>query len=48
MIVPKISVEHTKGNKRYYSYLYPIGDLAQGNFYVWVQPKAKECHKCEH
>jgi hypothetical protein len=31
-IVPKINVEHTKGNEGSYSYLYPFGDLAQGNF----------------
>ncbi len=30
-IVPKIGVEHTKGNEGSYSYLYPFGDLTQGN-----------------
>jgi len=29
--VPKISVQHTKGNGRSYPYLYPIGDLTQGS-----------------
>ncbi len=28
-IVPKIGVEHTKGNEGSYSYLYPFRDLAQ-------------------
>jgi hypothetical protein len=31
-IVHKISVEHIEGNERYYFYLYPFGDLAQGSF----------------
>jgi len=31
-IVPKTCVEQTKGNEGSYSYLYPFGDLAQGNF----------------
>ncbi len=31
-IVPKIDVEHTKKNEGFYFYLYPFGDLAQGNF----------------
>jgi hypothetical protein len=26
-IVPKIGVEHTKGNEGLYTYLYPFGDL---------------------
>jgi hypothetical protein len=31
-IVFKIDVEHTKGNEGFYLYLYPFGDLVQGNF----------------
>jgi hypothetical protein len=31
--VPKINVEQTKGNGKSYPYLYPIGDLVQGNFH---------------
>jgi hypothetical protein len=31
-IVPKIDVEQTEGNEGSYSYLYPFGDLVQGNF----------------
>ncbi len=31
-IVSKVSVEQTKGNERSYFYLYPFGDIAQGNF----------------
>ncbi len=30
--VPKINVEHTKGNEESYSYLYPFMDLVQGSF----------------
>ncbi len=33
-IVPKIGVEHTKGNDGSYFYLYPFGDLAQRNFQI--------------
>jgi hypothetical protein len=40
-IVPKIGVEHIKGNEGSYSYLYPFGDLTQGNlqggFYVCIK-----------
>jgi len=32
MIMPKTNVEHTDGNEGSYFYLYPFGDLAQGNF----------------
>jgi hypothetical protein len=28
----KHEYEQTKGNEGFYSYLYPLGDLAQGNF----------------
>jgi hypothetical protein len=31
-IVPKTCVEQIEGNEGFYSYLYPFGDLAQGNF----------------
>jgi hypothetical protein len=31
-ILPKIGVEQTKGDEGPYFYLYPFGDLAQGNF----------------
>jgi hypothetical protein len=31
-IVPKISVEQTKGNEGSYFYYYPFGDLIQGSF----------------
>jgi hypothetical protein len=31
-IVPKINVEHIKGNKGLFSYFYPFGDLVQGSF----------------
>jgi hypothetical protein len=31
--VPKIGVEYTEGNGRFYPYLYPIKDLAQGSFH---------------
>jgi hypothetical protein len=31
-IVLKTNVEHTEGNERPYSYVYPFGDLAQGSF----------------
>jgi len=31
-IVPKTSVEQIEGNEGSYSYLYPFGDLVQGNF----------------
>jgi hypothetical protein len=34
----KINVKQTKGNERFYLYLYPIGDLAQRNFYVCINP----------
>ncbi len=41
-IVPKISVEQTKGNERSYFYLYPFGNLAQksfqGGFYSCIKP----------
>jgi len=41
MIVPKINVEHTKGNEESYFYLYPFGDLTQrsfqGSFYVNIK-----------
>jgi hypothetical protein len=30
--MPKTNIEHTKGNKGSYSYLYLSGDLAQGGF----------------
>jgi len=34
-------VEHTKGNERFYFYLYPFGDLTkgsfQGGFYVCIE-----------
>jgi hypothetical protein len=31
-IMPKNGIEHTKGNKRSYFYLYSFGDLAQRSF----------------
>jgi hypothetical protein len=31
--VLKSDVEDIKGNGRFYFYLYPIGDLVQGNFH---------------
>jgi hypothetical protein len=31
-IMLKISVEHTERNEESYFYLYPFGDLTQGNF----------------
>jgi hypothetical protein len=31
-IMPKINVEQIEGNERSYSYLYPFGDLIEGNF----------------
>jgi hypothetical protein len=31
-IVPKISLEHTRGNERSYSYLYAFGDVTQEGF----------------
>jgi hypothetical protein len=31
-IVLKTSVEHIEGNEGSYFYLYPFGDLTQGNF----------------
>jgi hypothetical protein len=40
-IVPKTSVEQTKGNQGSYFYLYPFGDLVQesfrGGFYVCIK-----------
>ncbi len=30
--MPKINVEQIEGNERSYSYLYPFGDLIEGNF----------------
>ncbi len=30
-IVPKTNVEQTKRNERFKTYLYPFGDLGQGN-----------------
>ncbi len=43
-IVPKIGVEHTKGNEGSYFYLYPFGDLAQGSFqggfYVYIEQRS--------
>jgi hypothetical protein len=36
-IMPKVSVEHTKGNEGSYSYLYPFVDLVQGSFYVCIK-----------
>ncbi len=31
-IMPKTNVEHIEGNEGSYFYLYPFGDLVQGNF----------------
>jgi len=31
-IMHKINVEQIEGNEEFYSYLYPFGDLTQGNF----------------
>jgi len=31
-IMPKVGVEHTKGNERSFFYLYPFEDLIQGSF----------------
>ncbi len=40
-IMPKTNVEQIEGNEGSYSYLYPFGDLAQGNFqggfYMWIK-----------
>jgi hypothetical protein len=40
-IVFKINVQHTKGNERSYSYLYPFGHLTQrifqGAFYMCIK-----------
>jgi hypothetical protein len=40
-IVPKTGVEQIEGNEGSYSYLYPLGDLTQGNlqgsFYVCIK-----------
>jgi hypothetical protein len=40
-IMPKTNVERIEGNEGSYSYLYPFGDLAQGNFqggfYMWIK-----------
>jgi hypothetical protein len=30
--MPKIGVEHIKGNEGSYSYLYPFGNITQGSF----------------
>jgi hypothetical protein len=32
-MVPQISVGQTKDNEKFYSYLYPFGDLAQQSFH---------------
>jgi hypothetical protein len=40
-IVHKTNVEYTKGNERFYFYLYPFGDQVQknfqGSFYLYIK-----------
>jgi hypothetical protein len=41
-ILPKIGVEQIKINEGSYFYLYPFGDLAQGNFQAFMCASCRE------